>query len=190
MVRARRTRVLVESDPVLARELCLAIEALCVLANTAGEAAAEKDAANTKKSAATKTATEKDAASSESEYVLRVLSEPREVLVMNCVRESAGGSLFYLGEALLSECRVAIGSTVGIGMALGATRERAYQLAVIDAAFNLPRPLSGQVRWQQRLLDAERALARVEAQRCRELQATKVEFLSMLTEEDRKGSDV
>ena len=42
-----------------------------------------------------------------------VLDEPREDLVMVQARETAQGSLFFLGEALMTSCRVRVGDAVG-----------------------------------------------------------------------------
>ena len=62
-----------------------------------------------------------------------VLDEPREELVMVQARETAQGSLFFLGEALMTSCRVRVGDAVGLGLVLGSDRCRAYELAVVDA---------------------------------------------------------
>jgi alpha-D-ribose 1-methylphosphonate 5-triphosphate synthase subunit PhnG len=194
MTRKRRTRILIEGDPVLARYICANIEA------------------RTKVS---------------------ITSEPREVLVMNKVRETARNSLFYLGEALLTECKVSIavegfrsdsGSSLrayslradattsaatttaattaatttaatavipttattasGIGLVMSERHELAYQLAVIDAAFSLPNKLPEHEQWCLMLIEEEDKLLK-RAQQGRELlDKTRVEFQSMLTEDD------
>jgi alpha-D-ribose 1-methylphosphonate 5-triphosphate synthase subunit PhnG len=194
--RARRTRVLVEGDPQLAEELCAAIEAVCALADVTrvgrGEGGATNAAGRGESDEAGLDAEQDGRGAAEGGVAraglgaggagacqLRLISEPREVLVMNRVRESARGTLFYLGEALLSECKVAIGTTTGIGLVLGVAPEKAYQLAVIDAAFSLPEPLPEQPQWQRRLLAAERRLEQSEASKCEELESTRVEFFSM-----------
>ena len=69
---------------------------------------------------------------------VRVVVPPRQGLVMNQVRETARMSRFYLGEALMSECRVRIGDAEGIGVVLGADGAFARSLAVIDAAYLNP----------------------------------------------------
>ncbi len=127
-------------------------------------------------------------------YKVDVVSGPHEVLVMNQVRESAKKSLFNLGEALLVECKVAVearreddAETVqGIGLILGEDRERAYELAVIDAAFNLSNPLPQYKQWSVLLEDEERRLEAKREKGRAVLQTTRVEFSSMLTEEDNK----
>ena len=70
-----------------------------------------------------------------SQGAVAVLDEPREELVMVQARETAQGSLFFLGEALMTSCRVRVGDAVGLGLVLGSDRCRAYELAVVDAVF-------------------------------------------------------
>lgn len=62
---------------------------------------------------------------------------PRQGLVMSQVRESARNSRFYLGEALMTECRVRAGDVEGLGVVLGSNDDLARSLAVIDAAYVL-----------------------------------------------------
>ncbi len=71
-----------------------------------------------------------------SQGAVAVLDEPREELVMVQARETAQGSLFFLGEALMTSCRVRVGDAVGLGLVLGSDRCRAYELAVVDAVFS------------------------------------------------------
>jgi alpha-D-ribose 1-methylphosphonate 5-triphosphate synthase subunit PhnG len=120
-------------------------------------------------------------------YNVTTLSEPRELLVMLKVRESAQGSLFYLGEALATECRVQLEGVPGVGLLLGSERRRAFEMAVIDAALSAKEPLTEEADWTALLLAEEARLAellRVEQTR---IEQTRVEFSSMLTEEDRRG---
>ena len=132
---------------------------------------------------------------------VRLVSEPREVLVMNKVREPAKNSLFYLGEALLTECKAEITvkkeadsvgaaqSSLGIGMILGSQHTRARDLAIIDAAFCLSEPLPAQLleAFKQAISLLENEAMRLEEQskkQCDKLEATRVEFASMFTEFD------
>jgi alpha-D-ribose 1-methylphosphonate 5-triphosphate synthase subunit PhnG len=171
MSRKRRTHILVEGDPLVCHTICEQIEEQCQI---------------------------------------HLISGPREVLVMNKVRESAQGSLFYLGEALITECKVemlapasekgdresdrgtynlspaANSPVVGIGLILGENRGRAYELAVIDAAFCLPQPLAGHTDWLRLLKREEARLADARKQEWENYAATRVEFSSMLTEDDRR----
>ena len=155
--RCRRTRILVDGNPELTTQLCQAIEA---------------------------------------QANLTITSVPQEVLVMHQVRETAQNSLFYLGEALMTECKVTLTAKYssddknvgyGLGMIMGSNRERAYELAVIDAAFDLSSPLPGQSQWMELLLIEEQQLATRQDLHCQQLDTTRVDFQEMLTEEDRLG---
>ena len=110
---------------------------------------------------------------------LEELDAPREELVMVQVRETAQGGLSYLGEALMTSCRVRVGPPVGLGLVLGSERCRAYELAVADAAFSGPDGERWAARWDERL---ERELAAVEAReadQARRAALTKVDFSTM-----------
>ena len=69
-------------------------------------------------------------------YEVKTLEEPNNSLVMVKVRESAQRSLFYLGEVIITECKVMLEGALGIGMVMGHESELAYNLAIIDAAYN------------------------------------------------------
>lgn len=71
----------------------------------------------------------------QSRYPIELIEEPNQGLVMVKVRETAQKSLFYLGEVLVTECKVGIGGAVGVGIIKGDEPEKAYNLAVIDAAY-------------------------------------------------------
>ena len=114
-----------------------------------------------------------------SQGAVAVLDEPREELVMVQARETAQGSLFFLGEALMTSCRVRVGETVGLGLLLGSNRCRAYELAVIDAAFSGPGGAAFAARWDDRL---SKEAARIRAREAAEqqlIQRTKVDFSTM-----------
>ena len=72
----------------------------------------------------------------EAKYPVKMLKKPQKMLVMLKVRESAQNTLFYAGEALACECMVAIGDAKGFAVCLGDDRDKAYAMAVIDAALN------------------------------------------------------
>ena len=117
-----------------------------------------------------------------SQGAVAVLDEPREELVMVQVRETAQGGLFYLGEALMTSCRVRVGSSVGLGLVLGGDRCRAYELAVVDAAFageaGTPRAECWDGRRRQELAHIEER----EAAEARRVAMTKVDFSTMKVE--------
>lgn len=121
----------------------------------------------------------------EGAWEIAVVDEPREELVMVQVRETAQGTLFYLGEALMTSCRVRVGAHVGRGMVLGSDRRRAYELAVADAAFSAV-ACAGDGAFAVRWEDALRGeLARIDAREteaARRAARTKVDFSTMQTE--------
>ncbi|GBF34014.1 hypothetical protein DCCM_3125 [Desulfocucumis palustris] len=73
-------------------------------------------------------------------YNVKTIEEPDNGLVMVKVRETARKSLFYLGEVLITECKVMLNGHLGIGIVKGQEPEHAYYLAIIDAAYNAALP--------------------------------------------------
>lgn len=142
MNRYERTRVLVEGDSTLAREMVRELE-------------------------------------SEPGVRIEVLDDPREELVMMQARETAQGSRFYLGEALVTTCRVAFGGAEGYGFVMGSDRCRAYELAVIDAAFSGDRARCYEQRWEEALVREAREVRAREMRENARVQATKVDFSTM-----------
>lgn len=76
----------------------------------------------------------------ENKYEINVLEAPNNGLVMLKMRENSKRSLFYLGEVLVTECKVEINGVIGLGILNGLDEQKAYQLAVIDAAYNAHLP--------------------------------------------------
>ncbi len=68
-------------------------------------------------------------------YEIEMISEPKEALVMVKMREHAQNGLFFLGEVLITECKLRIEGKVGLGLIKGNDPEFAKALAIIDAAF-------------------------------------------------------
>ncbi|MEI3610616.1 phosphonate C-P lyase system protein PhnG [Pseudogracilibacillus sp. SO10305] len=71
----------------------------------------------------------------EAKYSFTTLVEPQYGLTMLKMRESAQNSLFYLGEVLVTECKVMLENDIGVGVVIGTEMELAKYLAIIDAAF-------------------------------------------------------
>jgi alpha-D-ribose 1-methylphosphonate 5-triphosphate synthase subunit PhnG len=71
----------------------------------------------------------------EKRYTVTLIQQPENGLVLLKARETAKKSLFYLGEVLVTECKVQIEDSIGIGIVKGHQEELAYCLAVIDAAY-------------------------------------------------------
>lgn len=113
----------------------------------------------------------------ESSHPVTVLEQPNNGLVMVKMRESAKRSLFYLGEVFVTECKVRVGESVGLGVVRGHEPELAYQLAVIDAAYQAN--LEETERWIGPLIREEQVIAgRREAEQ-RKVLKTKVNFETM-----------
>ena len=72
----------------------------------------------------------------EERHNVKVLEKPNSGLVMVKMRESAQKHLFYLGEVLVTECKVTIGDVIGLGIIQGVHLKKAYFMAVVDAAYS------------------------------------------------------
>ena len=115
----------------------------------------------------------------EAELPVRVVVPPRQGLVMNQVRETARNSRFYLGEALMSECRVRIGDVEGLGVVLGADGAFARSLATIDAAYAVEPTPRVVAEIDRRIDDAGRELERRRAQEAAVVMGSRVSFDEM-----------
>lgn len=81
------------------------------------------------------------AAEVEKEAEIRMEKPPQTSLVMMKALDSVSTQPFYMGEVLVTECMVAIEDHFGMGVIMGEEPDRAYQIAVIDAAFNAHLPV-------------------------------------------------
>lgn len=70
---------------------------------------------------------------------------PRPGLVMMRAKESVNDEVFNVGEVLVSECAVASGNVVGWGMCMGENLKRAFNLALIDLAFEASLPITSKI---------------------------------------------
>jgi len=77
-------------------------------------------------------------------YPVSLIQTPQPVLVMVKQRESGRNSLFYLGEVLLTEAKVTVAGSIGLGFIQDDDEDRAERraldLAIIDAAYNAQLP--------------------------------------------------
>lgn len=125
-----------------------------------------------------------------SRYPAEIIEGPHNGLVMIKMREAAKNSLFYLGELLITECKVQIGGVLGLGLVKGDERELAFHLAVIDAAYNCHLPET--TGWQDILLQEEAHIARQKEQTAFHILKTQVKFENMdvkeQTEENGSGA--
>jgi alpha-D-ribose 1-methylphosphonate 5-triphosphate synthase subunit PhnG len=110
-------------------------------------------------------------------YQVKVIQEPESGLVMVKVRETSQNSLFYPGEVLVTECKVQIKGTIGIGIVTGDQPELAYNLAVIDAAFEAKLPET--LGWVQLLENEEKLIQEQRAAAAHSILKTKVDFETM-----------
>lgn len=110
-------------------------------------------------------------------YDVQTLEEPNHGLVMIQMRETAQKTLFYIGELFVTECKVRIGDTIGIGIVKGDEAELAYDLAVIDAAYNAEFPEIES--WTALLMEEEERLAQMSEQFSTGVMKTKVSFETM-----------
>jgi phosphonate C-P lyase system protein PhnG len=69
----------------------------------------------------------------EQTHVVRIVKEPSICLTMIRAEDSLDKQEFFLGEALTTECEVAVDGSVGYGVCLGEEPVRGYCLAVVDA---------------------------------------------------------
>lgn len=110
-------------------------------------------------------------------YPAALMEEPNYGLVMVKVRETAQKSLFYLGEVLVTECKVQIEGAVGIGIVKGDEPEKAYDLAVIDAAYAAR--LEETEAWTTLLRSESERLAAKQRDHQTSVLRTKVDFETM-----------
>lgn len=69
----------------------------------------------------------------ETRHKVEIVREPAVCLTMIRAEDSLEHQEFYLGEALTTECEVAVDGIPGYGLCLGEEPQRGYCLAVIDA---------------------------------------------------------
>ena len=74
-------------------------------------------------------------------HQVALVKEPSVCLTMIRAEDSLDGQAFYLGEALTTECEVAVDGRAGFGICLGDEPVRGYCLAVLDALAH-PGPLA------------------------------------------------
>lgn len=108
------------------------------------------------------------------QYDVEHIEEPNHGLIMVKMREIAQKSLFYLGEIFVTECKVRIHDVIGIGIVRGDQPKLAYELAVIDAAYNAG--LKETKDWKELLLAEEQKIQQKKNQFKSKVLKTKVNF--------------
>ncbi len=110
-------------------------------------------------------------------YPVEIVQKPHNSLVMMKVRENAQRSLFYLGELVVTECKVKIQQSFGLGIAQGHQSDLAYHLAIIDAAY---RANLAEISSWEPLLEAEKnSIDQKELINQKKILQTKVNFDTM-----------
>lgn len=121
----------------------------------------------------------------EEQLRVEVLSAPRQGLVMCEVRDTARCSRFYMGEALMTECRVLVSGpgagqeAEGLGAVLGVDEGLVYSLAVIDAACALPGSLECRIQLEQYIENAWHSLCEARSAQDAQTLASRVAFDEM-----------
>ena len=111
------------------------------------------------------------------QYSVTIVKKPEKSLTMIRMREPVKKSLFYLGEAIITEAVVTLEGTVGTAVTMDDDFEKTLYMAVIDAAEN-----RGVFAHNDLLLEWEQAQQRRIAQENAMFQKTKVDFHSMDSE--------
>lgn len=105
---------------------------------------------------------------------VRIMKQPETGLLMHKAKDAVSGQPFYLGELLVTECTVQLGDTPGYGVCLGEDPDKAYGLAVADAAFKAGRE-EGK-RWIPLLLKEEQAILKRQRLEHNQIMKTRVQF--------------
>lgn len=113
------------------------------------------------------------------QYDVEEISPPTEGLVMIKMRETAQQSLFYIGEVLVTETKVKIGSHYGVGLVKESEPELSKALAIIDAAYAAKLPETS--TWAAHFELLAQQLHINEQQIKRSIERTNVSFDTMAT---------
>lgn len=110
-------------------------------------------------------------------YEVCEVESPNHGLVMIKMRETAKRELFYLGEILVSEAKVYVDGTLGMGIVSGDNEELANNLAIIDGAYK--RGLEEVGFWEEVLIKEEKRIEDNERKEEEKILSTKVDFSTM-----------
>ena len=113
----------------------------------------------------------------EKKYEIEMIQEPQHGMVMLKTRETSQKTLFYLGEVLVTECKVGIRNSIGMGIVQGDLPEFAYYLAIIDAAFQ--EELAETAAWIEKLEKEEKRIQEERGTFYKDVLRTKVSFETM-----------
>lgn len=110
----------------------------------------------------------------EQQYKVRVEKPATKGLILTKARDSVSMQPFYVGEVFITECTVSIGQVYGFGAVMGEEPERAFQLAVVDAAFRAALPETAS--WHRLLLEEEQRIREKHEREHALIMQTKVNF--------------
>jgi alpha-D-ribose 1-methylphosphonate 5-triphosphate synthase subunit PhnG len=108
---------------------------------------------------------------------VKLLSGPRQGLVMLRVRETVANSQFNAGEVLVTEVKLELEEQFGFGMVIGDSPRRAMAIALIDAALGKGGPVADQL--QHELAELDRQLGKSHQHLQALVDTTRVEFERM-----------
>jgi alpha-D-ribose 1-methylphosphonate 5-triphosphate synthase subunit PhnG len=117
------------------------------------------------------------AAQVEGAHVVTDIEAPGEAMVMIEARESARLARFYLGEVLVTEAKVEVEGTMGLGLLAGMDGGRARELAIVDAAYAAG--LLECAAWEAELLGEEAKIEAARSEEAARVAKTRVAFESM-----------
>ena len=107
-------------------------------------------------------------------YHVQEIQPPKLGLTMIKMRESAQQSLFYIGEVLITETKVKINDSFGVGIVIEEDEHLSRALAIIDAAYKEGLPEA--VRFERELEKLEmKYQQQLEKEKC-SIERTKVNF--------------
>jgi alpha-D-ribose 1-methylphosphonate 5-triphosphate synthase subunit PhnG len=113
----------------------------------------------------------------EQRHTVVIVKEPSVCLTMVRAEDSLDRQEFYLGEALTTECEVAVDGHTGHGVCLGDEPVRGYCLAVVDALMHAGVPVPPDI---EAFLAAERErIASADAEEFDLVLRTQVDFKLM-----------
>lgn len=113
----------------------------------------------------------------EQHCTVQVIRQPAIATTMIRAEDSVEGQAFYLGEALITECEVAVDGQPGFGICLGDEPVRSYCIAFVDALLQLADTRGARV--DAFLKEQENLIAAKVLTEHKQIQRTKVDFKLM-----------
>ncbi len=110
-------------------------------------------------------------------YKVETIEDSNHGLVMVKKRDTAKKELFYLGEVLVTEAKVSINGSLGLGIVIGDNYDLAKNLAIIDATYNAN--LEEVMVIDNRLIEEEKDIINLENKETNRIMKTKVNFETM-----------